>query len=257
MSNHYHLVVIDHDGRIPDFLCDFNSFLSRCINAHLGRWESLWDAAQTSLVELTDAASQLEKTTYVLTNPVKDHLVGSLDSWPGANSFQNGLKGRAVVSARPDWFFQGGGKQSKKASRASAPKSQGKSRLPEVERLSFCTPPLWEKAEFQHALRAAVSEAESQAESTRRAERRKHLGRRAVLRQHWNHAPKSHAPHREHSPRVAGRDKWRRLEAIRRNKRFLEAYRAALKLYQEDKEYVFPEGTWMMVRAKHIRSQSG
>ena len=108
MSNHYHLVVIDHDGRIPDFLRDFNSFLSRCINAHLGRWESLWDTAQTSLVELTDAASQLEKTTYVLTNPVKDHLVGSVDSWPGANSFQNGLKGKAVVASRPDWFFQGG-----------------------------------------------------------------------------------------------------------------------------------------------------
>ena len=71
-----------------------NSFLSRCINAHLSRRESLWDTAQ-NLVELTDAASQLEKSTYVLTNPVKDHLVGSVDSWPGANSFQNGLKGKA------------------------------------------------------------------------------------------------------------------------------------------------------------------
>ena len=102
-----------------------------------------------------------------------------------------------------------------------------------------------------------MGEAEAQAETTRRTERRKLMGRRAVLRQHWNHAPKSHAPRREHSPRVAGRDKWRRIEAITRNKRFLEAYKAALELYRAEEDYVFPEGTWMMVRAKHVRKQSG
>ena len=105
MSNHYHLIVIDHDGRIPDFLRDFNSLLSRCINAHLGRWESLWDTAQTSLVELTDAASQLEKTTYVLTNPVKDHLVGSVDSWPGAIRFKTVSRvGLSCQHGRTDSF---------------------------------------------------------------------------------------------------------------------------------------------------------
>ena len=78
MSNHYHLVVVDNDGRLPAFLRDFNSLLAKCMNANWGRWEPMWDGAQTSVVHLTDGASQLEKTTYVLTNPVKDHLVGAV-----------------------------------------------------------------------------------------------------------------------------------------------------------------------------------
>ena len=100
-------------SKLPNFLRDFvvdhDGFLARCMNAHLGHWEGFWDRAQTSVVTLTDAASQLDKTNYVLTNPVKDHLVGTVAAWPGANSLNDTRKdsqGRRSITIRPEKFFR-------------------------------------------------------------------------------------------------------------------------------------------------------
>ena len=204
MSNHYHLVVVDNHGRVPAFLRDFNSLLAKCMNANWGRWEPMWDGAQTSVVHLTDDASQLEKTTYVLTNPVKDHLVGAVTDWPGANSFVEGQRGRAVVAKRPDWFFKDRGETTSRENHVGPRPAQaarswtqgndvGKARagkaLPETETLTFMTPPDWEKEDFRQALADAVQTTETQAAADRAQSKRKVMGRQRVRAQHWNHAP--------------------------------------------------------------------
>ena len=157
MSNHYHLVVVDHDGKLPNFLRDFNSFLARCMNAHLGHWEGFWDRAQTSVVTLTDAASQLDKTNYVLTNPVKDHLVGTVAAWPGANSLNDTRKDsqgrRSITINRPEKFFR---------SDERAP-----SRLPDSVTLTLISPPEWEADEFHKAIVEQVAETEKDIQSAR------------------------------------------------------------------------------------------
>ena len=42
LSDHYHAVVSDPEGRIPEFEAHLNKLVGKCVNAHLGRWESLW-----------------------------------------------------------------------------------------------------------------------------------------------------------------------------------------------------------------------
>ena len=86
-------------------------------------------------------------------------------------------------------------------------------------------------------------------ESTRRAERRSWVGgvlgsTGTAVTRHAATAPRCGsgqvAPHRGHP----------------RNKRFL-GLQGRPEALSGGQNYVFPEGTWMMVRAKHIRSQSG
>ena len=48
MSNHYHLVVTDTEGRLPDFERDLNSLLARAVNRHWARWEAFWIASRTA-----------------------------------------------------------------------------------------------------------------------------------------------------------------------------------------------------------------
>jgi hypothetical protein len=53
------------------------------------------------------------------------------------------------------------------------------------------------------------------------------LGAKAVLRQHWDDSPRSHEPRRQLAPRVAAKNKCARIEALTRNRSFIEAYRMA------------------------------
>ena len=83
MSNHYHAVVTDQHGNIPEFCRDVHSLSARALNAHLGRWEALWSAQRLSLVELVDAPDVWDKLVYTLTNPVEAGLVSRSSEWPG------------------------------------------------------------------------------------------------------------------------------------------------------------------------------
>jgi hypothetical protein len=40
-SNHWHAVVTDPDGNLPDFMAHVNRLVGTCVNAELGRFESL------------------------------------------------------------------------------------------------------------------------------------------------------------------------------------------------------------------------
>jgi len=83
MSNHYHAVVTDPHGTIPEFCRDVHSLAARAIIAHLGRWEALWSSQRLSLVEHVDAPDIWNKLVYTLTNPVEAGLVSRSAEWPG------------------------------------------------------------------------------------------------------------------------------------------------------------------------------
>jgi putative transposase len=54
-------------------------------------------------------------------------------------------------------------------------------------------------------------------------------------------------PRRKLNPRVAGRDKWKRIEALGRLVEFLRAYRAAWNTRRAgQKDVVFPHGTYLL-----------
>ncbi len=83
MSNHYHLVVHDSMGRYPDFVGWLNARLTRGVNRLRGRGDTLWEARQTSVVELGDGDSVVEALAYVHLNPMAAGLVDDPKSWPG------------------------------------------------------------------------------------------------------------------------------------------------------------------------------
>ena len=61
MSNHWHGVVTDPEGRLPEFLERFHRLVAKAQNASLGHWENLWSSDKTSAVLLVSDEDVLEK----------------------------------------------------------------------------------------------------------------------------------------------------------------------------------------------------
>jgi putative transposase len=232
-SNHHHTVVLDRDGRMPEFLERFHKLFAKHQNALRGRWENFWASEATSVVELPNRDDVLAKMTYVLTNPVKDHLVERAHHWPGASSLRANLRGRALHASRPLRFFRRDGD------------------LPESVTLECIRPPGYESL-TQEAWRALLAgkirEVEAAAALSRANRGFRILGRARVLRQRPTDRPASREPRRQLSPRVASLNKWARIEALRRNKTFVAAYQHARILWQAGLDALFPVGTYWLRR---------
>ena len=82
-------------------------------------------------------------------------------------------------------------------------------------------------AEWCTLLADRIRAVERAAAQERKTQGLRVLGRAEVLRQRPTDRPRSHEPRRQMSPRVAGLNKWARIEALQRNKAFLAAYRLA------------------------------
>ena len=238
MSNHYHAVIHDPFGCYPAFLALFHKLVAKVQNARWGRWEALWASEQTSVVELVDPDDVFDKIVYTLANPVADHLVARVFDWPGVSSLSAMLSGKPMVAKRPRWFFSREGKMPSEAALVLH-------RPAGFEHLS--------DEEWADKLRRAIAEVENETAAERAETGRRVLGRKAVLRQSAFDSPATPAPRRRMSPRVAAKNKWRRIEAIRRNKRFLASYREALAKTREGREAVFPYGTYELARLRLVR----
>jgi hypothetical protein len=232
-SNHHHTIVVDTEGRMPEFLECFHKLLAKHQNVLRGRWENMWAAEPSSVVELIDPNDIFSKVVYALSNPVKDHLVERADQWPGASSLRANLEGGPLRATRPWRFFRKDGD------------------MPESVRFSCVRPPGFEHLDrtgWRALLEEHLRTVEAAALAQRRAEGRKVLGRKTVLRQSPREWPRSREPRRQLNPRIAARNKWARIEALRRNRSFIDAYRAARALWQAGKEALFPLGTYWLRR---------
>lgn len=239
MSNHHHLGGRDTRGNFPDFLQYLHRLFAVHQNALRGRWENFWSSEQTSAVRLVDGTSCLEKMVYALTNPVKDDLVDRAHHWPGFSSLRASLTGATLTVRRPRHFFSPEG------------------RLPETARIRFARPPGCEhmtQDEFAAFLTSQVGEVERECVERRQSEGKRILGRREVRRQRCSDSPTSQEPRRRLNPRVACRDRWRRVEALARNKAFVNEHAAAREAFQRDPSARFPAGTWWYVRFAGARS---
>ena len=75
-----------------------------------------------------------------------------------------------------------------------------------------------------------------------------HCTRGIALRSPFTVAPAVTPVRASLSPRVAARNLWLRIEALRRNRAFLDAYRAARALWLAGLDVVFPAGTYWLHR---------
>ena len=231
MSNHHHTVIYDRVGNYPEFLEHFHKMVARCLNAYRGRWENFWSSEQVCVVRLVGAEDIISKLVYVATNPVKDHLVERVHQWPGVNSYRALVTQRPVTAKRPDFFFRKNGK------------------MPAAITLQFVIPPEFGAApDVLRMLAERVSEAEDVARDERLQNGRRVLGRKRVLEQQWSAWPKTKEPRRNMRPRIAARSMWTRVESIRRNQEFLEAYRGARLSFVLGATVPFPPGTYWLRR---------
>ena len=107
MSNHYHAVIVDSEGCLPDFLQFFHRIFAVHQNVLRGRWEAFWAPnQQPSVVELLQGNDLLEKLVYSIINPLNDALVDKVEHWPGASCLPSLVAGKPLIGTRPRRFFR-------------------------------------------------------------------------------------------------------------------------------------------------------
>jgi len=230
LSNHFHLVVTDPRAQLPLFEQFLDSLVARALNALYGRSENLWATSSYSAVKVETPEDLLDKTVYTLVNPVAAGLVPRGRDWPGLWSAPERMGGEAEVVERPDFFFKPDGT------------------MPETAHLRLVIPSGFKDAEaFRRELLSAVGERERTIARERRQKGKSFLGVRRVLAQRHTDRPGEAKPKRGLNPRIAARDKWKRVEALGRLVSFLADYRVALaKLRSGVRDVVFPAGTYQL-----------
>ncbi len=230
LSNHLHLVVTDPRGHLPAFAQHMDSLIARALNSVLGRWEWFWAPGSFSGVTLESREDVLEKMAYTLANPVAAGLVRRGKEWPGVRSTPEQLGAGRTTVRRPERFFRKEGS------------------MPEEVELEVTCPAGFESVEeLRRELSKRVEELEDEAARRLGEEGRSFLGARKVMAQKPNARPAPVEPRRELNPRVAARDKWKRIEALLRLGAFLSDYREAWSRYARGaRDGFFPEGTYLM-----------
>ena len=227
LSNHFHLVLTDPHAQLPAFHQYLDSLIARALNASLGRREGFWGPNSYSAVALSTPDDVVDKAAYVLANPVAAGLVRSPRQWPGLWSSPESIGGPPLQALRPGFFFD--------------PKGP----LPASVQLALTPPPGFASpADFRDRLSTALALRVDEALAQRR---RGFLGLKRILRQR----PFARPHHREAlgklNPRVAARDRWKRIEALARLVEFLSAYREAWAArLRGDPGVLFPAGTYLL-----------
>jgi len=235
LSNHYHLLVTDPDAGLPAFMQYLDSLVARATNASLGRWEGFWSSeASYSAVSHGASGDIVGKAAYLLANPVAAGLVRTAREWPGLWTAPEQLGAATISAPRPKGFFR------------------QKGAMPESAELVLSMPPGFATVKaLQDQVSVALHDLEEKSRRDLAAARRGFLGRARVLAQNPFARPAPGEPRRELSPRVAARDKWKRIEALSRLLDFLRAYRAARAAMRSGvRDIIFPAGTYLL-RIQH------
>ena len=118
--------------------------------------------------------------------------------------------------------------------------------LPAEVTLTLVPPPAFEDIDDGGVelvtTRLAETEARLRAEAAKKGIR--FVGLRRVRKQRWKECPRSFVRRMQMRPRVATRDKWRRIEALTRDKQFEIDHAEALAAWRDgNRDVVFPAGT--------------
>jgi REP element-mobilizing transposase RayT len=231
MSNHYHLVLTDIRGVLPDFMRALNRQVAMGVK-RLRDWdEVVWEPnVPYSAVALESPREVLDKVAYTLLNPVSAGLVRRSERFPGLVSTLARLREGRLHAQRPNvWFSK------------TAPKRAT---------LRFCVPPGFsDQAQYFQALKALLQSRlrTLRAEHSRRG--REYLGRAAILRTQVTASPNTKKQRFGRRPAFSAltRERWKRALQLLRG--FRRAYRAAYEAWRSgDRSVVFPRGSWWVVR---------
>lgn len=235
MSTHYHIVLTDPQGRLPDFLRDFNRIMALGVKVLLG-WEgSVWDSRKTSVVRLVTPQAIIEKIAYTMANAVAAGLVERSEEWPGAKTTLEELGTATLEADRPRVFFD-----------------QENAQWTANATIQLTVPPSlgMTVAEYQEIVAQELRILEEEAHLKMEEAGRTFLGaRRCKLVNPYQRRSRSFETSRALNPTFAvgrGNHEMRR-GAMEQLRAFLEAYRDAFRRWREGARHVvFPAGTWAM-----------
>jgi putative transposase len=234
LSNHFHLVVTDTEGRLPQFMHWMDLYIAKCVNAFRGRWGALFEPESYSGVDLIEDDDVLDNMIYTLINPVQAGLVRWGVEWPGFRSRPEDIGECEYVVKRPEIFF--------------SPKGS----IPKEARLTFVKPEKFSHmsdADFRKFFRAKYRFLEESLQDKFDAEGREFLGQRKIRDQNPYESATSWEEKRGLDPRIAAKRKWPRIAAINDLRNFRKEYGEALERYRAgEHDVIFPAGTyWMRV----------
>lgn len=238
MSNHYHAVLHDPDGRLPAFLEHFHKMVAKTLNARWGRWENFWSTEETCVTRLVSDQDVFEAVVYVLANPLAADLVDRYSDWPGSSAYEY-LDGKQTMHQRPAFYFKDDGV------------------MPAAVTLSTMLPRRITKRESRAAwtarLRTALAEREKALRCKRITDKRALAGRKKVLSLKHTDAPRTKAPRRELRPAIACRDPERRKVELAALEDFRARYRdARVRWCAGNRRVEFPSPTYRL-RAFGVR----
>lgn len=222
-------MVSDPGQRIPEFYHYVHEFSSKCLNADRGRWEAMWASEETNRLSLEDLEAVIDKTVYTLCNPVTSRLVSSGADWPGLRMW---WADEPIVVERPDVFFT------------------DESPLPDEITLRFVPPSELAGLDDDAGVarvRGRIAQREDEVRRKMFVLGRSFLGLGAINDQRWSESPATFALRRGLRPRIATKNKWRRQEAIARDRAFVAAYRWCREQWLAgNRDVVWPAGTYQM-----------
>jgi len=229
LSDHYHAVATDPEGRLPEFYGWLHEFVGRALNASYGRSENLWaGSTATNVVRLCTPDTVLDKVAYTLVNPVDAGLVSHHTQWPGVLRYRPGH----TTIKRPAVFFSDTGTMPAEATLELVAAPIGVADADVVDVIDRCA------NAREVRLRAAAHD-----------QRRRFLGRAAVLATRVTDRPRMRELRRTLTPRIACKDTQTRIAALERLKKFVIAYRDAWHSWcKGDHTAEFPAGTYLMAR---------
>ncbi len=229
MSNHWHGILTDPEGRLPEFLECFHQFVAKSQNAAFGRQENVWSCHKTSDVVLESESDVLSKIAYVIANPTAAGLVHSPHLWPGVITLRLGERFEETM---PNVFFDPDGE------------------LDDEACLEFTRPDIFRglsDAELNQRLQEEVLVLVRRARSDIEQRGGSFLGRNAILRESHFATPKTRLRPGTLSPSVAAKSKTLRIRALQRIIDFRNDYRVAwLRRRDGMLNVIFPVGTYAL-----------
>jgi len=254
MSNHFHVLMTDVDGVLPEFMGYFNSLLARSLNAMRGTSGSVFEK-EYSVVEVTDDEKAIEHAMYTLANPCSANLVRRSKQWPGFSTLRMRYGDtRAIERPRVGLWKRDVRVENRRRKKRRDPKRawrRGKpSVLPDVVEFKLVRPPVCAKLsdrELRAEILARLDARELELIEERRDRGTEVLGVARVLAQPWYGFPGRPEDLFGTSPGVSGRSKWARIEALQRRVDFVLAHGVArARFLAGDHDVVWPFGTWSM-----------
>jgi len=239
MSNHYHLLVRDPQGRLPEWLRDVNALVARFLNA---RHETepgvpLWDRQQHNHTRIQGLDRIVERAVYMLANPVAAGLVRTPWEWPGLITPRAHLgRGTGPTYRRPSAFFREDG--------PVAASGELVSHAPEGVDADVL------RARIFRDLDVAVAAAHQRIQSEGRA----FVGVEGLRRLNPFGRPRKRRPRRagraaDRRPTLLGSSVEETASMRARSQTFRERYAEALaRLRQRAADVLFPPGTFMLWR---------